>query len=605
MGRLLVRRHRLDPMSAAAGLSTPEIDRYLGRDVRTALEERFWQAVEESSTLEALSRDGTVAATADSHPALFSDHGVVHARDVAAGAVELADVLDGGLLPARPPDRREFLTALAVLMAYLHDVGMNDATPEGRRVHPVVAAHLPFSGEMDDVLAQLWETGGTVASRIRSVDAVAPFRARGEVVLRELAALAVGHSKSTVPATLHGDLPRLRRALQHAVFVELDEHRRNGGHLSPDRELPGSLGPNARWYDDPIHDSFAWLDSPDPEHTALAVDAVDAVRVVRTADALRQRGTALRTAAGFEIFVDIGTGQAVFSLRNLAGDRLYLLRVGSPLSAGEANLRKALLTHGGGLRIAFHRGRFSTPEAVEAACDAAARVVADIGADVLGAFAVRPRTGDLPDPVCEPGSMRVELERPADEPMFAEAVADAAARIDPLLRGRIFVVADLESTSEAERARYLAGVPVGPDGDQSSEILSALERHGMRVAEIDRDRAFEDVRRVALSQGDVLFEAGTHPGFVYVAIGCSLRVEQLGGYRDIDVPPWIPIGVTGVVRRAERNSRVVAAGPGEVLMIPGELFAREWFRPYHQDGFAAVLADVAAQVAVDRDTSGV
>jgi len=44
------------------------------------------------------------------------------------------------------------------------------------------------------------------------------------------------------------------------------------------------------------------------------------------------------------------------------------------------------------------------------------------------------------------------------------SVADGAARIDPLLRGRIFVVADLESTSPTERTRYLEGVAIQQDG---------------------------------------------------------------------------------------------------------------------------------------------
>jgi hypothetical protein len=104
---------------------------------------------------------------------------------------------------------------------------------------------------------------------------------------------------------------------------------------------------------------------------------------------------------------------------------------------------------------------------------------------------------------------------------------------------------------------------------------------------------------VSVTGGEVLVEAGSPPAFVYVAVGCSLRIEQLGGYRDIEVPPWIPIGVTGVVRRAERNSTVVVAEPGEVLMIPGELFAREWFRPYGQAEFADVLAAIAREVGVD------
>jgi len=581
-------------------LSSRSLDHYLPEDVRAVLEERFWRAVEEKSTLEAFSGDETIVSAPELHVALFSDHGVVHARDVAAGTLELADVLEGGLLPARPPGRREFVVALAVLMAYTHDVGMNDPTPEGRRVHPIYAAQIPFSCEMDDVLARLWETGGPVVSRIGDVGAVAPFRVPGDVVLRELTALALAHSKSMVPATLHRDFTRLRRTLQRAVFVELEEHRRAGARLNPDAELPDPLGAIARWYADPVDDAFAWLESPDPAHTALAVDAVDAVRLVRVADALRQRGTALGTSAGYEVFVDLGSGQAVFSLRTAAGDRLFLFRVGNPLSAGEANLRKALLTRTGSLRISFHRGRFNTPEAAEAASEATARVVADIGADVLGAFAVRHRSADLPEPACDADSIRVELERPADDPAFADNVAEAAARIDLLLRGRIFVVADLENTSPAERARYLDGVAIDAESDEASEILHALEAHGMRVAEIDRRKAFEDVRRVGVAGGEVLVEAGSPPAFVYVAVGCSLRIEQLGGYRDIEVPPWIPIGVTGVVRRAERNSTVVAAEPGEVLMIPGELFAREWFRPYGQVEFADVLVEIAREVGTER-----
>jgi hypothetical protein len=576
------------------------LDRYMPEDVRTILEQRFWQTVEENSTLEAFCGDETVLSTSEGHPALFSDHGTVHARDVAAGTLDLADVLEGGLLPVRPSGRREFVAALAVLMAYTHDVGMNDPTREGRSVHSIYAAQLPFSGAIDDVLARLWETGGPVVSRIESVGAVAPFRAPSDVVLRELAALAFGHSKSMVPATLHGDFARLRKALLRAIFVDLDEHRRAGSRLNPGADLPDALGANASWYADPRRDAFAWLDSPAPEHSALAVDAVDAVRLVRVADALRQRGTALRTAAGYEIFVDVATGESVFSLRTVDGDRLFLLRLGTWHSSGEANLRKAMLTRNGELRISFHRGRFSTPEAAAAACDAAARVVADIAADVLGAFAVRRPSADLPEPACDAETIRVELERPADDPAFAEAVAEGAARMDPLLRGRIFVVADLESTSPAERVRYLEGVGVEAGSDEATEILDALAAHGMRTGEIDRHRAFEDVRRVAVAEGEVLVEAGSPPAFVYVPVGCRLRIEQLGGYRDLEALPWIPIGVTGVVRRAERNSTVVAAEPGEVLMIPGELFAREWFRPYERAEFADVMREIAGRVGEER-----
>jgi hypothetical protein len=173
--------------------------------------------------------------------------------------------------------------------------------------------------------------------------------------------------------------------------------------LNPDGDLPRRLGANARWYADPTRDSFAWLDSPDSAHRALADDVVDAARLVRAADALRQRGTTLRTTAGYEIFIDAQTGQAVYSLRTSVGDRLFLLRVDNPVGAGEANLRKAELTRTA-TWVSFHRGRFSSPAAAAAAAgEATARVVADIGDDVLGAFEVRRPSADLPAPGARPG----------------------------------------------------------------------------------------------------------------------------------------------------------------------------------------------------------
>ena len=573
-------------------LSAPALDRYLPGAVRAILEERFLQGVEEASTLEAVLGDGVFASAPDEHPALFADHGIVHARDVAAGVLELEPIANGCLLPARPDNRREFVTALAVLLAYLHDVGMSDPAPEGRRIHAVHAAQISFSGAMDDVLSLLGHGESAIHRRIEAVNAASPFHVEPSLVLRELAALGLLHSKSTVPATVYGDYSRLRRVLQHAVLLDLEEHRRAPRPLADDDGLPRRLGPNTRWYGDPARDAFAWLDAADEAQRAFADDAVDAARLVRAADALRQRGTTLRTAAGYEIFVDVATGQAVISLRNASGDRLVLLRSDSQFSAGEANVRKAELTPNGDLRISFHRGRFSSAEAAATASAAAAEVVADIAEDVLGAFAIRRPTPGLPRPTREPSSMRAELERPADEPGFADVVAGSLAGFDPLLAPRIFVVADLENAVPAERRRYLAGSTVSAGTDEADEILQELGARGLRVAAIDRRDAFEDVRRVHLEDGEVLVAAGSPSAFVYIPVGCRLRIEQLGGYRDIEVPPWIPIGVTGVVRRAERNSTVVASEAGEALMIPGELFAREWFRPFGQGELADALAAV-------------
>jgi hypothetical protein len=513
-------------------------------------------------------------------------------RDVAAGVVDLAATVDGVLLPRRPADRREFVVGLAVIIAYVHDVGMYDPTPTGRRIHALYGAHFPFSGAMDDVIHRLRGDAGPVVRRIAAVDAAAPFGVAPDVILRELISLAVAHSKSAVPAALLADVTALKKLMRHIILSDLDEHRDAEAMPAPEDALTNGLGANRRWYSDPIRQPYAWLDSPRAAHRALVDDAIDAVRLVRAADALRQRGTTLRTSAGYEIFIDADSGSAVIALRTETNDRLFLLRAASPVNAGEANLRRAFVTPHGNLRVAFHRGRFSSPEAAAAAREATASAVADVGADVLGAFAFRRPSPDLGEPSRPGSAMRVELEHPADEPAFADQVVAALADRDPSLAARASVVADLESAAPAERARYLRGTVVAADGDEATRILVALGDRGLKVTAIDRRRAFEDVRRVGLEAGEALVEAGTWPAFVYLAVEPGLQAQPLGGYEHDDVPAWFPIGITGVVRRAERNSTVVAAVPVEVLMIPGELFVREWFHPYDEHELAVLLARI-------------
>jgi hypothetical protein len=574
-----------DPARAA-------IDRHLAAELRSVLEERFWRPMVEGSTLEALRDDHALGRGSYGHPALFADHGIVHVRDVAAGVVDLAATVDGILLPRRPSDRREFVVGLAVIIAYVHDVGMYDPTPTGRRIHALYGAHFPFSGAMDDVIHRLRADAGPVVRRIAAVDAAAPFGVACDVVLRELISLAVAHSKSAVPAALFADVTALKKLMRHIILRDLDQHRGAEAMPAPHDALTDGPGANARWYADPIGDPYAWLDSPHAAHRALADDAIDAVRLVRAADALRQRGTTLRTSAGYEIFIDADSGSAVFALRTEANDRLFLVRAKSPVNAGEANLRRAFVTPQGNLRVAVHRGRFSSPEAAAAACAATASAVADVGADVLGAFAFRRPSPDLGEGRYRGSEMRVHLERPADEPAFADDVAAALAHRDPSLAARVAVVADLEAAAPAERARYLRGIMVPAEGDEATRILRELGDRGLKVTAIDRRRAFEDVRRVGLDGGEVLVQAGTWPAFVYLAVEPGLRAQPLGGYDHDDVPAWFPIGITGVVRRAERNSTVVAVVPVEVLMIPGELFGREWFHPYDEQELAGLLARI-------------
>ena len=362
---------------------------------------------------------------------------------------------------------------------------------------------------------------------------------------------------------------------------------------TPD-DTPGELGVNARWYSDPARDAYAWLDSPHAAHRALVDDAIDAVRLVRAADALRQRGTTLRTAAGYEIFIDADSGAAVFALRTAGNDRLLLLRADSPLSAGEANLRCAFVTPHGDLRIAFHRGRFSSRSGGVRRLRGdrpgrrrhrrrrarGVRVPASL-APTSGAAAATRRP-------CE-----VELERPADEPSFADAVAAALARRDPSLGARVAVVADLEGAASAERARYHRGIGVPADSDEATGILRALGERGMKVSAIDRGRAFEDVRRVrrrrrrgARRRRDV---AGVR--VPRDRAGAAERSRSAGtstptcrrGCRSASPASCAAPSATAPSWRSR---------PWRCVMIPGELFVREWFHPYEEHEVTDLLARI-------------
>lgn len=134
---------------------SPALDPHIPRDLRERLEESLWRPIEARSTLEVLQEDPAFLADPGSHPAMFADHGVVHARDVATGLVGLTDSMNGLYLPERPPERVALMQTLGVALAYIHDVGMVDMTPVGRATHALYAAQLAFTPQVDALVNHL------------------------------------------------------------------------------------------------------------------------------------------------------------------------------------------------------------------------------------------------------------------------------------------------------------------------------------------------------------------------------------------------------------------------------------------------------------------
>jgi len=473
------------------------------------------------------------------------------------------------------------MQGLGVALAYLHDIGMVDMSQPGRRVHALFASHAAFGPDASPLVDHLLATG-PVGTRLGEIADRAPFATSLETVIREMLSTTVAHSKTAVPADVLDDRVAFRRVLQRIVFTRLDDLRTATQMPRASDTSPMPADANLDAYDDPAQ-SFAWLTAQSGPQAELADDVVDVLRALRGADVLRQRGAVLRTSGGFELCMDAETARAVLTLRPATGDAAYVITYDDPRGAGEANISAAFVTPQGDLRIAFHRGGFGSEEAARRAVASVADVIDDIQADVIPSFGGVATGGGLTDPTRAIEDVQIQLERPGDRPGFADEVAEAVKLRDPGLARRLVTVADTEGAAPAEQRRYLAAEPLDGAGPEADELLHLMAEHGVQAAGLDRIAAFAEARRATIHTGEVLVVPGSSPSFVYVPMGPGLVVRPDGGYAPAPLPPWVPVGTTGVIRRAERNSEIVAQSEVAVIMIPGELYARAWLRPFRVD----------------------
>jgi hypothetical protein len=506
-----------------------------------------------------------------------------------------------------------FMKSYGVLVAYLHDIGMIDFRPFGRAMHPEFASQAVFDPAFDHVVEAIWHSDcGGIASRLRSLASSGALAHDPRLVLRELLAMANCHSKSKVPMAILNDSRLLRQHMQQTIAEDLQllyrryqaERARQSGRppaelaersdalrraeaslweADPRGELAAarraSLG---RHYADFRRDAFCWLVAEDAGVRALAADVVDTLRVLRAADALRQRGAVLKTSGGYEIFVDQTSADVVFALRRGA-EQLLLAALSVPIAAGEANLASSALDQGGNLRIAFHRGAFTHPEVVQRAACYAAAAVHDIQADVIDSF----------QPVAT-SSLQIVLEAVGDNPAFAPLVREQLEALSPQLRGRVHVVPYTGPDQRAaeptfEDARYAAASALAWSPAERRAAAARLARGGHTMAAVELDFAFEQVRLIQLQAGETLLEAGAAAGFVYIPLSAGLMIEPLGGYPPLAAPAWLPLGSTGVIRGAQRNASIYATCEITLLIIPQAIYLKAWHRPYQQPELVARL----------------
>jgi hypothetical protein len=603
-----------------------QLDRFVPEPIRVWIEQTYYARINAQAQLEVALADPTFYRDPAARLALFNDHGVVHVRDVAQQVLHVLGRTHGTVIARRESERLQaFLKSYGVLVAYLHDIGMIDFSGFGRAMHPEFASQAVFDPAFDHIVDAIWHSDcGGIASRLRGLADTGALAQHPRLVLRELLAMANCHSKSKVPVAILNDYGLLREHMQQTIGEDLqvlyrrylseraraalaraeqsewppaepadlsDALRRAQAALAeadPAGQLAAARQASLRrHYADFPQDAFEWLLAEHPAVRALAADMIDTLRVLRAADALRQRGSLLKTSGGYEIFVDQTSADAVFALRRGA-EQLLLASLSVPIAAGEANVASSTLDHDGNLRISFHRGCFTSSEVVQRAAAYAACAVHDIQADVIDTFqppvtdAVSGAQAALPA-----DALQIVLEQVEDNPAFAFLVREQLEALSPQHRGRVQVVPRSRPGQRAagptdEDARYAAAHALTWSRAERQAAAVRLARGGHNMAAVRLDTAFDQVRLIQLHASETLVEAGAAARYVYVPLGAGLIVVPLGGYEPFAAPAWLPLGSTGVIRGAQRNASIYATGDLALLVIPQAVYLNTWHRPYQQ-----------------------
>ena len=598
------------------------------------IEQNYYGQVTEQSKLEAIVQDPAFLQDPLKHVALFSDHGILHGRDIASKIDRVIRQINGLLIPVRSRDRLEFMLGYGAMLAYLHDIGMKNFSAFGRAMHPEFAAQLMFTAEFDPWIELLWrENSGNVAWRLMNLAASGGLE-EPKRVLREMLALSMAHSKSKVPIEVLNQVQTLRRTMQQRVGTELHYLYQQQQVLRAEAQLAQPCQPAERdrlhqqleeakaqftqfaatihpdqqhnphldrYYAQFEQTAFSWLGSDVPAVQQLTLDVIDTVRALRCADALRQRGTAFTTSAGYEVFIDQDTANAIYALRSRDRTQLFLLEGKDAISAGEANMANSTLDQEGNLRLAFTRGRFSSPEATQWAAYSAAIVIQDIQADVVGSFFRSQK--DLPSDIKLESEMQILVEGVDDNPEFADLICEALKQINPDLAPRIRSVASLQNADLRQVDRYLGGVQPEWDISEKLHLLDQLVKTGHKVDRIDLDRAFTEARLITVQAGEVLIEPGVLSGFVYIPMQEGLKLMPSGDYAPLAALPWVPIGNIEAIRNAAAPVKVVAEQTVELVSIPKQLYIRYWHIPYAVDEFTQLFAQGTPQLPTKRQNS--
>ena len=591
------------------------MDGYLPPEFRSFIEHNFYGRVVEQARLENLKKDSNFHKDPLKHIALYTDHGIVHVRDVALQVLEVIETANGVLMPFREKKQLAFLKGYALQLAYLHDIGMADFSEFGRFMHPEFAAQYVFTPAFDPMLECLWsENAGNIPWKLMRLFQNQCNEVQQKLVYREVLALSIAHSKSKMPIDTVNEPGALRRKmiellstpLEQLYFVQKEAKLRDKlsketsekeqenlqkklDKLKRKKEAEFKVGvesfPDFLKHYPKSNEAYRWLEQDDVSFKQFIEDIQDSLRCIRAADALRQRGTVLRTSAGYEIFIDRKTANAIYALRDDEKNELYLLEGKKSVNAGEANLASSELDAKGNLRVSFHSGAFRNQKTIKKAAVNAALTIDDIQADVIQSFKRSGKNGisQYPLPKTSFEAIKILIERVDDNPAFADLVCEELKALNVDLSDKAEATISLNGADLQEVKRYLSGTEAKnkmKDALFAEATYHQLQLKGYDFSDNKKIPGIKDIRIIEINVGEELIRGGSPSGFVYIPLGEGLRVYPLGGYESKPASPWIPIGNTGVIRGSERNARVVAEKYLQLICIPKSVYLNAWYQPY-------------------------
>jgi len=588
---------------------------------RLSIEKNYYEKINTQAQISQSLKDPFFLNHPLEHISLTNDHGIVHVRDIAIRVLALIDEINGIHFPKRNDTRIEFMKGLGVIFAYIHDIGMLNVKNINEDYHEIIASQTVFQPAFEDNLSLLWEeNSGNVAWRITKLVIKKSLPHNSKTLLREILSLSGMHTKKICPINTLNDPHEFRKLIQEVIAYPLQYQVLQQQYNEAERQLRTALvsetnrkqtyeeqkqaaEKNLNEYGTPVvntflnifyadvwKDSFQWLISDNPEVSELRQDILDTLRVLRAANASRQRGSKLRATGEHQIFLDHQSAKAVFAVNT--HQKMLLLESQNTLLAGEVNLSSTEFTQAGDLRISFYRGTFGDETATKRAIFNAALAINEVQDDMIGSF--QHKSGA--DFIKQFTPSYILLENCDDNPEFSNLVKEQLVILNPELKDTIRIVPSLQNATEQERNRYLSSGELNWDLKTENEMLENIANSGQKIIGMKAKEAFNHVKAAKISAGEVLVQAGSPASFVYIPLTEGLIGYPLGGYAPFHINTFIPLGNVGVIRGDTRNSTIIAEKLVEVLMIPKEVFLEHWHSTYTDQEFSSVLKSMGSTV---------